>query len=75
MDIFEQQGTRAAELAGEDFAAQRRVRDPSHALPICHSSLHIAEFLPGAALPAFVDVQGHVFCPVALPIAHNAGGP
>lgn len=73
MDIFEQQGTMAAELAGEDFAAHRRVRDPSRALPISHSSLHIAEFLPGAALPATDDVQGHVLSPIALPVAHNAG--
>ena len=29
MDLFEYQGTKAAELAGEDYAAQRRVHLPS----------------------------------------------
>ena len=29
MDLFEYQGTKAAELAGEDYAAQRRVHPPS----------------------------------------------
>lgn len=29
MDLYEYQGTKAAELAGEDYAAQRRVRPQS----------------------------------------------
>ena len=38
MDMFEYQGTKAAELAGEDYAAQRRVHS-SHASSFCATSL------------------------------------